>query len=290
MNDTNAKPMTAATSREPRRAGMGSATGRNAPTTQATWNRASNRANVRPWLASGASRCTRESKASLPTAEVRATPPARIVKPSSPPLIPATRAESTPSASDPSSIISSTTLRRSIGATCTPTKADRPAAATTTAKCQAGAPGSPTMSMPRADATEPPRAAPGALTSSPSSPPRSSKASMKVTKPTAPRSRAMADADSRIVAARRADRSSEVAGARATGMRGSGTASTRASPYPTAAAPAAHAGLPTKAKAAPTLAPNRLITALISASRLLARTRLSSEGTYRGTTALLATA
>ena len=41
-------------------------TGMNAPTTHASWNRVSNFANERPRFASGASRCTIESNASLP--------------------------------------------------------------------------------------------------------------------------------------------------------------------------------------------------------------------------------
>ena len=77
------------------------------------------------------------------------------------------------------------------------------------------------MSMPRSAATAPPSAAPCWLTSRPSSPPRSSKASRNVTKPTAPRITAIAEADSRMVEARSAERSIEVALLGATGMRGS---------------------------------------------------------------------
>ena len=77
------------------------------------------------------------------------------------------------------------------------------------------------MSMPRSEATAPPSAAPCSLTFRPSSPPRSSKASRNVTKPTAPRITAIADADSRMVDARSAERSVELALFCATGMRGS---------------------------------------------------------------------
>ena len=105
----------------------------NAPTTQAIWKRASNRENDRPWLASGASRCTSESKASRATAAAKATPPASSAIPISPPVINPRTAAARPTPSDPSSINSSTTLRRRIGATCTPVKASSPAAATTTA-------------------------------------------------------------------------------------------------------------------------------------------------------------
>ena len=77
------------------------------------------------------------------------------------------------------------------------------------------------MSMPRSEATAPPSAEPCWLTSKPSSPPRSSKASRNVTKPTAPRITAIADADSRMVDARSAERSLEVVLVGATGMRGS---------------------------------------------------------------------
>ena len=48
------------------RSGIDTSTGMKAPTTHTIWNRVSNLANDRPRLASGASRCTSESKASLP--------------------------------------------------------------------------------------------------------------------------------------------------------------------------------------------------------------------------------
>ena len=60
--------------RKPTRAGMGrSSSGSSAPITHTSWNRTSNRANERPRLASGASRCTSESKASLPQVDTIAT-------------------------------------------------------------------------------------------------------------------------------------------------------------------------------------------------------------------------
>jgi hypothetical protein len=57
---------------------MAMTTGTAAPRTQMTWKRDSNRANDRPRLASGASRCTTASKACLPDAAATATPNASI--------------------------------------------------------------------------------------------------------------------------------------------------------------------------------------------------------------------
>ena len=50
------------------RAGSGTTTGMKPPMTQISWNRVSKAAKERPRLASGASRCTMASKASLPDA------------------------------------------------------------------------------------------------------------------------------------------------------------------------------------------------------------------------------
>ena len=133
MNETTANAASSATKPEPSRTGIGRITGMKAPTTQAIWKRASNRENDRPWLASGASRCTSESKARRATAAARATPPASSAIPIRPPVIEPRRAAASPRPSEPSSISSSTTLRRRMGATCTPVKAESPATATTTA-------------------------------------------------------------------------------------------------------------------------------------------------------------
>ena len=71
---------------------MGTMTGRKAPITQITWNRASKRANELPRWASGASRCTMASNACLPAVDDPATNSASSPAPSSPPRPAATRA------------------------------------------------------------------------------------------------------------------------------------------------------------------------------------------------------
>ena len=57
----------------------------NAPTAHANWNRDSKRANARPWLAPGASRCTMLSKLSRPSAAARFKIAARMTAPTGPP-------------------------------------------------------------------------------------------------------------------------------------------------------------------------------------------------------------
>ena len=200
---------------------MGITAGAKAPATQAIWNRASNREKKRPWLASGASRWTRESKASLATAALTAMPSDNRTAPVSPPASAPSSAVAQPSTKAPSMIDSSAKRWRMWGATSAPRPTPAPAATPTAPKCQAGEPGSPEMSMPRTVAAAPPMAAPAAETSRPSSPPRKSNSSTKVTKPTTPRRMAMAEPDSRMVMVRSAAFSTGVGGLGATDTRGS---------------------------------------------------------------------
>ena len=75
--DEDAAPAATAKTTIPARRGTASRTGGNAPATHVSWNRVSKRAKARPWDASGASRCTIESNASLPPAAAAPRSPAR---------------------------------------------------------------------------------------------------------------------------------------------------------------------------------------------------------------------
>ena len=72
--------------------GIEISTGITAPITHTIWNRTSKAANDRPRLASGASRCTSESKASRPAVDTTATTPASSMLAASPPTHAATSA------------------------------------------------------------------------------------------------------------------------------------------------------------------------------------------------------
>ncbi len=108
------------TTRNPTWPGNVNATGGSPASTQASWNRVSNCAKARPWLASGASRCTIESNASRPIDDEKLTTKASTMAVPSPPV---TAANTPATAITPSAIVSISSSRmalRNLGATTLP--------------------------------------------------------------------------------------------------------------------------------------------------------------------------
>ena len=114
--------------------------GMSAPITQIIWNRVSNLAKERPRLASGASRCTIESKACL--AEQLVTPSIidNSAAPPSPPMNAVTKPATLVTIRLPTKIRSSVITRRSLGTINDPTKKPNCAVAATRPNCHSGAP------------------------------------------------------------------------------------------------------------------------------------------------------
>jgi hypothetical protein len=200
MYENSAKAAVPAMARKPTRAGMGrSSRGTTAPMTHTSWNRISNLANERPRFASGASRCTRESNASLPQVEATATVSASTADPGSPPshAVPSPTPVMTPSTAI--SIRSSVIASRSRGASADPISEPAPVKPRTTPRCHVGSV-------------------------------RRSNRSSRVRKPTMPRIRPMADAARSTPMPRSSACSASVAGAAATcvvGIRSAATVLTK---------------------------------------------------------------
>ena len=109
-------------------------TGMNAPTTHASWNRVSNFANDRPRFASGASRWTIESNASLPPLAPRPTTSAAAVAENKRlPDVAAAMPVTITSKSTAMRMFSSRHACRSRGVSTAPSSAPNPLAASTTA-------------------------------------------------------------------------------------------------------------------------------------------------------------
>ena len=113
-------------------------TGMSAPNTQKIWNRVSKAANDRPWLAPAASRCTMESKESLPALAVIPTPRAsKSVEPNPPPQA-ASRPTKNRATSAVAMITSSRIRSRNLGANSDPTTNPLTVTAATIPSFQAG--------------------------------------------------------------------------------------------------------------------------------------------------------
>ena len=274
----------------PRRVGIAITTGTAAPSTQITWKRDSNRANDRPRLASGASRCTTASNACLPEDAAMAIISANIAWPGSPsnssPQSPPTPAAATA----PSSRYSSSTLRRMIGAIAAPSSPPMPVRATTTPKCQTG--GAPSgTSSPRSTV------APGMATARPVtdpsagvvSAPRNAKASRNVTNPTTHRNVPIADEAESTPALRSSARSSAPSGVAATVVTGTRNDATAAAAKTSAHSSATAPGENNHSSSAPGRPAANAARPDSSCSFELASTRAWSPCTTVGTIAALAT-
>ena len=90
------------------------------PTTHTNWKRVSNRANTRPRIASGPSRCSRLSNPSRPPAAPIATPIAVSPNPAPPPSSAPSTARTAGSTRAEATMISSRNDLRSTGAAITP--------------------------------------------------------------------------------------------------------------------------------------------------------------------------
>ena len=113
-----------------------------APITQAIWKRTSKRAKDRPRLASGASRCTSESKASFPHVDTMATVPASTADAATPAVTDAEpgrpAATTTVRPSTAASIRSTDIAVRSRGARAAPISAPPPVQPSTMPRCHLG--------------------------------------------------------------------------------------------------------------------------------------------------------
>ena len=107
---------------KPMSAGIGITIGMSAPITQTSWKRVSNLANDRPRLASGASRCTIESKACFAALPVAPTVMESMAAPSRPPTTAVITPTTPVMTSAPTMMCSSVASLRTRGAATAPQK------------------------------------------------------------------------------------------------------------------------------------------------------------------------
>ena len=119
---------------------MPSTIGMSAPITQTSWNLVSNLANDRPRFASGASRCTIESKACFAALAVTPTANDRSAAPPRPPMKAVMTPKPEVSRRQPMMMRSSVRTRRARGAAMAPKKNPIWADAATMPSCQSGSP------------------------------------------------------------------------------------------------------------------------------------------------------
>ena len=229
----------------------------NAPTTQKIWKRVSNLANDRPRLASGASRWTIESNASLAVLALKPTAKATSTAAPSPPDQAASSAASVARSIEPTRMSSSWVVRRTRGATIEPTKEPRTLAPTAKPRCHVGCS-------------------------------RMAKASRKTRKPTMARMRPMEDAARKMPRLRSSASSASPTGSAATAACGSEKARTVPRANTTMAKPMIHVGPPIQPRMTPGIPAASPEKPVMIDSLELASISSWSVDTVVGTMALLA--